>query len=318
MLPEQHPTGSPHRFTMPVVFLLCFIITMGGLWGCEKVTSALHRTPLPDLGPRLANSVKLTFDSSFTNLKMPYIDACNSPHELNVGEDVESIMIDAAVQNFTAVTVTGGITAPVRHDTEITVTPQRSGLKLWADGVYDRVPADMILEVLLTFKDSNGRELGRQTVSITHQQRLILEQLQRRCDYGNIGEFVHDAGIALSTQFMHAVRTQLATTSGTPSARVATSPARPIPSITAVPAQGARLALSFKAAVLDENSNLIFEGGERILLRLDVVNGGEQELHGVTASLTGTAAVLAQFSNTTMVVGKLQPGQSRSIEFVAT
>jgi hypothetical protein len=101
------------------VFLLSLIVTVGGLWGCEKITSALHRTPLPDLGPRLANSVKLTFDSSFTNLKMPYIDACNSPHELNVGEDVESIVIDAAVQNFTAVTVTGGIAAPVRHDTEI-------------------------------------------------------------------------------------------------------------------------------------------------------------------------------------------------------
>jgi len=291
---------------------------MGGLWGCEKITSALHRTLLPGLGLRLANSVKLTFDSSFTNLKMPYVDACDSPHELNVGEDVESIVIDAAVQNFTTVTVTGGIAAPVRHDTEIVVTLQRSGLKLWVDGVYDRVPADMILETLLTFKDSNGKELGRQTVSITHRQRLILEQLQRRCDYGNIGEFVHDAGIALSTQFMHAVRTQLATTGETPTARMATSPAKPIPSIPAVPAQGARSALSFKAAVLDENSNLIFEGGERILVRIGVVNGGEQELQGVTASLTGTTAVLSRFSTTTLVVGKLQPGQSRSIEFVAT
>jgi hypothetical protein len=133
-----------------------------------------------------------------------------------------------------------------------------------------------------------------------------------------ISEFVHDAGIALSTQFMHAVRTQLATTGGTPPAGVATSPARPSPSIPAVPAQGTRSALSFKAAVLDENSNLIFEGGERILVRIGVVNGGEQELQGVTASLTGTAAVLAQFSTTTLVVGTLQPGQSRSIEFVAT
>lgn len=299
-------------------FLLCLIITVGGLWGCEKITSALHRTPLPDLGPRLANSVKLTFDSSFTNLKMPYIDACNSPHELNVGEDVESIVIAAAVQSFTAVTVTDGIAAPVRHDTEIMVTLQRSGLKLWADGVYDRVPADMILEALLTFKDSDGKEFGRQTVSITHHQRLILEQLQRRCDYANAGEFVHDAGIALSTQFMHAVRTQLATTGGTPPARMATSPTKPIPSIPPVPAQGTRSALSFKAVVLDENSNLIFEESERILVRISVVNGGEQELQGVMASLTGTAAVLAQFSTPTMVVGKLQPGQSRSIEFVAT
>jgi len=106
------------------------------------------------MGPRLANSVKMTFDPSFTNLKMQYIDSCNSPHELNVGEDIKSIMIDAASKNFTAVTVSGGITAPTPPDTEIVVTLQRSGLKLWNDNLYDRVPADMTLETLLTFKDA--------------------------------------------------------------------------------------------------------------------------------------------------------------------
>ncbi|MBP0130619.1 MAG: hypothetical protein ITD36_03205, partial [Nitrospira sp.] len=75
------------------------------------MSTALHRTPLPDMGPRLANSVKLTFDPAFSKLTMPYVDGCNSPHELNVGEDAESIMIDAATKNFTAVTVTGGIAA---------------------------------------------------------------------------------------------------------------------------------------------------------------------------------------------------------------
>ena len=318
MVIERHPTGSPQRLTMHWAVLLCLIITVGGLWGCERLTSAFHRTPLPDMGPRLANSVKLTFDPSFTNLKMQYIDGCNSPHELNVGEEVESIMIDAASQNFTAVTVTGGIAAPIQPDTEIVVTLQRSGLKLWADNVYDRVPADMTLETLLTFKDAAGKELGQQTVSIAHHQRLILEPSQRRCDYGNIGEFVHDAGIALSTQFMRAVRTQLAATGGPAPATVAASPARPVSPTATIPAQGTRSALSFKATVLDENSNLVFEEGERILVRIGLVNGGEQELQGVTAALTGTASVLAQFSTTTLVVGRLQPGQSRSLEFEAT
>jgi hypothetical protein len=259
------------------------------------------------MGPRLANSVKLTFDPSFTNLKIQYIDGCNSPHELNVGEKVESIMIDAASQNFTAVTVTGGIPAQIQPDKEIVVTLQRSGLKLWADNVYDRVPADMTLETLLTFKDAAGKELGQQTVSIAHNQRLILEPTPRRCDYGNIGEFVHDAGIALSTQFIRAARTQLAA-----------SPVSPVLSAATISAKGIPSALSFKATVLDENGNLVFEGGERIRVRIDLVNGGEQELQGVTAALTGTASLLAQFPATTLAVGRLQQGQSRSIEFVAT
>jgi hypothetical protein len=270
------------------------------------------------MGPRLANSVKLTFDPSLTNLKMQYTDGCNSPHELSVGEEVESIMIDAAAQNFTAVTVTGGVATPIQPDTEILVTLQRSSLKLWADNVYDRVPADMTLETLLTFKDAAGKELGQQTVSIAHNQRLILEPTQRRCDFGNIGEFVHDAGIALSTQFIRAARTQLASTGGLPPTPAAASPTRPTPPIASQPAQGAPSALSFKATVLDENSNLVFEGGERIRVRIDFVNGGEQELQGVTATLTGTASLLAQFPTTTLVVGRLQPSQSRSIEFAAT
>jgi hypothetical protein len=318
MLIKQHPTGSPYRFTTLWSFLLCFIITVVGLWGCEKITSVFHRTPLPDMGPRLANSIKLTFDPSVTNLKMQYIDGCNSPHELKVGEDIESIMIDAAAKTFSAVTVTGGITPPIKHDTEIMVTLQRSGLKLRTDGVYDRVPAEMILETLLIFRDPDGKELGQQALSITHQQRLILEQLQRRCDYGNIGEFVHDAGIALSTQFMGVVRTQLAAMGGLSSAGVAPSPVRPVSPTANPPYEGTRSALSFKATVLDENSNLIFEGGERILVRIGLVNGGQQELQDVTVSLTGTASVLDQFSTTRLAVGRLQPGQFRSIEFVAT
>ncbi len=297
---------------------MCLVITGGGLWGCEKLTSAFHRTPLPDMGPRLANSVKLTFDPSFTNLKMQYIDGCNSPHELNVGEESNRFMIDAASQNFTAVTVTGGIAAPIQPDTEIVVTLQRSDLKLWTDNVYDRVPADMTLETLLTFKDAAGKELGQQTMSIAHNQRLILEPSQRRCDYGNIGKFVHDAGIALSTQFIRAVGLNWQATGG-PLPHVTTSLTRPISPTATIPAQRyARSALSFKATVLDENSNLVLEGGEHIRVRIDLVNGGEQELQGVTAALTGTASVLAQFPTTTLAVGRLQPGQSRSIEFVAT
>jgi hypothetical protein len=318
MLIERHTAGSSQRFTLHGALLLCFLIPVNGLLGCEKVTSMFQRTPLPDMGPRLANSIKLTFEPSFTNLKMQYIDGCNSPRELHVGEELESIMIDAASRNFAAVTIAGGIAAPIRPDTEIVFTLQRSSFKLWTDNVYDRVPADMAIETLLTFKDAAGKELGQQTLSITHHQRLILEPTLRRCEYGNIGEFVHDAGIALSTQFIRVARVQLAATGGTAPVTVATAPSKSVSATTTFPADSPRSALSFKATVLDENGNLVFEGGERILVRIGLMNGGEQELQGVTATLNGTASVLAQFPTTTLVIGRLQPGQSRSVEFVAT
>ncbi|GBL39826.1 hypothetical protein EMGBD2_10840 [Nitrospirota bacterium] len=312
------PGRSPQQRTLRWATPFCLLIAASGLSGCEKVSTALHRTPLPDMGPRLANSVKLTFDPAFSKLTMPYVDGCNSPHELNVGEDAESIMIDAATKNFTAVTVTGGIAAPINPDTEILITLQRSSLKLWTDHVYDRVPADITLDTLVTFKDATGKELGQQTIAVTHNQRLILEPTGKRCDYGNIGEFVYDTGITLSTHFIRAVRTQLATPGSPKPATVAASPIKPSSLTTILQAKGAPSVLSFKATVLDENGNLVFEGGERIKVRIDLVNGGEQELQGVTASLTGTASLLAQFPTATLSVGRLQPGQSRSIEFTAT
>ena len=272
----------------------------------------VSRTPLPDMGPRLPQSVKLTFDPSLTNLTVQYTNNCGRLQELNVGGEIESVLIDAAAKNFKAVMVTGGPAGPVPPDTEILVTLNRSGFKLWQDGLYDRVPADITLETLLTFKDTAGKELGQQTISIAHSERLVLEPTGVRCNYGNIDEVVYDAGVAMSVQFILAARSQLAGAGSPSPEKMAASPT------VATQAKGTPSGLSFKATVLDENSNLVLEGGEHIRVRIDLVNGGEQELQGVTAALTGTASLLAQFPTTTLAVGRLQPGQSRSIEFVAT
>ncbi len=269
------------------------------------------------MGPRLANSVKLTFDPAFNTLTLSYANGCNNLRELNVGEAVSSVIIDAAAQNFTAVTVTGDIAAPIQPDTEIVITLQRSNFKLMTDSLYDRVPADITLDTLITFKDATGKELGQQTLAITRNHRLILEPAGRRCEYGNIDEFVYDTGVSLATDFIRAARTQL-TALGNPKPATTAAPIKPSSTTTALQAKGAPSALSFKATVLDENGNLVFEGGERIRVRIDLVNGGEQELQSVTANLTGTPSLLAQFPTATLTVGRLQPGQSRSIEFTAT
>jgi hypothetical protein len=42
----------------------------------------------------------------------------------------------------------------------------------------------MTIDTRVTLKDAAGRELGQQTVSIVHNQRLILEPTSRRCNYG--------------------------------------------------------------------------------------------------------------------------------------
>jgi len=282
--------------------------------GCEKFAAALRRTPLPDMGPRLNNSVRLTFDPALTTMKSTYKNDCGNLREVYIGTELESVMIDAAAQNFRAVSVAGGITSPTPPDTEILVTVERSSFRLIQDHLYDRVPADLKIDALVTFKDMSGRELGQQPISIDRNQRLLLEPTQKRCDYANMDEFLYESGVALSTEFIRVSRHQLAATGAVPAAAVAAAAAKPPEP---APKTG-RSPLSFKATVLDENGNLILEGGERVRVRVDLVNGGDQELQQVAATISGSSAILAQFPATTLSAGRLQPGQSRSLEFAAT
>lgn len=295
------------------IVLVCLWV-MGLSTGCEKFASAFRRTPLPDMGPRLNNSVKLTFDPAFSNMKATYKNDCGNLREVYIGTELESVMIDAAAQNFRAVSVTGGITASTPPDTEMLVTMERSSFRLIQDHLYDRVPADLKIDALVTFKDMSGHELGQQPISIDRNQRLLLEPTQKRCDYANMDEFLYESGVALSTEFIRVSRHQLAGAGAPPTAAVAGAAARPPEPAPKV----GRSPLSFKATVLDENSNLVLEGGERVRVRVDLVNGGDHELQQVVATISGTPAILAQFPATTLSAGRLQPGQSRSLEFAAT
>jgi hypothetical protein len=76
--------------------------------------------------------------------------------------------------------------------------------------------------------------------------------------------------------------------------------------------------LRFKALLLDENGNLFLESGERILVRVNIVNTGPTPTQNASASLTGTPSVIEQFLSTTLTIPPLQPGETKSLEFAAT
>ena len=118
---------------------------------------------------------------------------------------------------------------------------------------------------------------------------------------------------------MCTARTQLAATGrSAPESMVGETLTQPVLPASAIQPQDALSALSSKATLLDENSNLVFADGERIRLRIELTNGGDQDFQAITATLTGTASLLTQFSTTSLAIGGLRASQSRSIEFAAT
>jgi caspase domain-containing protein len=298
--------------------------------GCTK-------QELPDLGPRLSQTAALELSPSLLDSKAQYTDNCGHLQIVEIGSTLQDMLFEATNRTFASVVRPG---SGVKPDVVVRVNLIQSNFSLRMDGVYDRADTDLRLGGLVSVVDQTGTAFGgEQEVQVNQRGRVRIQPIQKNCDY-LLDTFIEDAARDFAHKVVLATRQKLAPTAGSqgttapgasvaaagaPAASVATAPvptaaasaAIPVPIPNRATGSGA-MALSFKATVLDDNSNLVFEGGERIRVRVDVVNTGPQDLQQVTATLSGTPTVVEQFPATTLSAGRLQPGQSRSIEFVAT
>ena len=287
---------STHRIA------LILILTVSG---CTK-------QELPDLGPRLPQTASMEFSPSLLESKAEYTDNCGHIQIVDIGSTLQDVLLEAANRTFTSVVRPGSGAKP---DVVVRVNLIQSTFKLRMDGVYDRAETEIQLGGLVSYVDQAGTALGEQEVQVVQKGRVRIMPVQKNCDY-LLDSFIQDAAHDFAQKFAVTTRAKLGAP-GAPLAAAAAPAAIPVPAPTRPVPSGAA-PLSFKATVLDDNSNLIFEGGERIRVRVDVVNTGAQDLQNVTANLSGSPQVLAQFPTTTLSAGRLQPGQSRSLEFVAT
>lgn len=211
------------RLNLIVLLLSCLV-----LHGCERFSSPFHKSTLPDMGPRMPSSVRMTFDPSLTTAIARYADACNHPQELRIGAEMEDVLVDAAHQTFQSVQVAGQRATDTPADVEAFITLQQSGLQIQTDGVYDRLPAELTLESAVVFRDRSGKVLGERELKTTRRERIILEATQNRCAYATMDSFLHDTAVVLGTQFMREARAVLEPSRST---------AGPVPP-TAAPAPG--------------------------------------------------------------------------------
>lgn len=307
-LPPTNKTPGV-RFSAILAALL-----LTGLVGCDtlpsSITSKYTRAVLPNLGPPIPLSVRMQFDPSLTDAKANYVDSCNHPREVRIGEPLEDVLLQAAQQNFKTVYAGTG-PADAKPDVEVQFALLQPGLNIKTDNVYDRQPADLTLDAVATFRDSSGKLLLEQPIQASRQERLLVEPTQQRCGYASIDKFVYDTAVSLSIKFAREARALLDPESQATAASQA--PSAQTGQTTHGPAT-----LSFKATILDENNNLILESGERVKVRVDLANSGGSPAQGVSVNLTGTPLLVSQFPSTTLPVGTLQPAESRSVEFSAT
>lgn len=293
------------------------------------VAGCASHLEFPPMGEPLDQTAKLEIPASIKKLTAEYTDSCGHLMQIPVGSRLEEALIEGAYRTFKRVVYEGGGTKDATPDVLV-----RVDLVSWSFGIdkeylYDRAPAKFQLSAMARVYNTKGDLLRETEIKTVRQERLRLEQLAKNCDY-IIDPFIQDGVVDFASKVSMDARLAF---SGKPVAPVAQNQAAPSakaavpgpPSTGLAPLSGPATSapssssgLRFKAMVLDENSNLILEGGERVRVRVDVVNTGANPVQNASASLTGTPSVVSQFPSATLSIPPLQPGETKSLEFVAT
>jgi hypothetical protein len=264
----------------------------------------------PPLGDPLPASAKLEIPPSIKELTIRYSDSCGRLQEIPLGDRIQEALQEGIHRTFKT-TFDEGTSETSMPDYVIQVDLVDSSFDINKGALYDRAPAVLHLNAIARIHDRRGTLLRQTDIKIARQERLRLEQLSKNCDY-MIEPFVRDAVVDFATRVSLNARLAAGGQEPTGSLEQNQTP------IGNVGAPSGSSVLRFKAMLLDENSNLIFEGGEHVRVRVDVVNAGTRSVENVSASLTGTPSIIEQFPAATLPIQSLQAGQTKSLEFIAT
>ncbi|MGE0643070.1 MAG: caspase family protein [Nitrospira sp.] len=269
----------------------------------------------PQLGEPLASSAKLEVPPSFKDFTIRYTDSCGQIQEIPLGHRLHEALEEGIRRTFTIVASENE--SAIAPDHIIQVDGIDSIFDLNKEALYDRPPASLQLNTVARVYDRNGTLLKQSDIKVARRERLRLEQLGKNCDY-HIDPFIRDTAIDLATRVALIARVAAGGQGSASSAEPNSTALASAPLDNQQPPTSPASPLRFKATLLDENTDLIFEGGEHIRIRVDVVNTGTTPLENAWASLTGTSAVIDQFPTTSLRIPPLLSGQTKSLEFVSS
>jgi hypothetical protein len=288
------------------------LVTGVGIVCALLLAACVKPLELPTLGDPLPASAKLDIASAIKDLTIRYSDSCGQLQEIPLGDRLQEALREGIRQTFNT-TVDDGTSDNTTPDYVVHVDLVDSSFDLNKEALYDRAPANIQVNAIARIYDRKGTLLRQADIKIARHERLRLEQLSKNCNY-LIEPFVHDTVIDFATRV--SLNARQAAGGQEPAALIEPNQA-PIGKMGA-PSASASPDLQFKATLFDENSNLIFEGGEHVRVRVDVINAGTRVVENASASLTGTSTIIEQFPATTLPIPPLQPGQTKSLEFIAT
>jgi len=314
---SANPFAHLCRFLV-LISSLCIVMT-----ACDKFTLPRMFQDAPV--QQIPAAVTLAFDQAFLDSTLT-VDACGLDFPVKSGQVLSETFVDVSSKSFTNVTVQRGdqihtpVPTPVANQLSLIIhlrlvhqlyeTPTRFGEE-------DTYKADIGFQVLAVYTDAKGNTLAQRP--LTYKDRVSIWAPQdtsesATCATGQFEGAVEDAGKYLAREMLSVVPALLGQAPTQPTmaqARVIPPPPPPPPQAAAVPT------VSFRTLLKDGNDNLILEGGEILVLQIEITNTGNAPISSANIDLSGSQPIVQAFTRVTPLpisIGSLQPGEKKTTE----
>ncbi|HJU03777.1 MAG TPA: hypothetical protein VJ692_01405, partial [Nitrospiraceae bacterium] len=272
-------------------------------------------------------SVALRLDSTVTEAAVPYTDACRQPQTLPIGDRLRDALKREIGSVFERVTIASvqDTSSPRPFDgvVDVNLGLQETDLFIPRQATKS-YPVTVRLGASLVYTDSKGVALY--TKHLRTEAHGTVDTEAQQCDVHGLPAIAHQAATTLaqglkkhlgtSTKVREAAlataeRRHLAASPGSGSSATPEAPAatRQKPDV--------ETALTFRVMLKDENQDGVVQGGEVIVLEIEVMNSGADAINDVMLSLDGTAALVEQFAKADSI-GTVQPGETKRLTLQGT
>lgn len=303
--------STRHRFilTLPIALGLCLTAACSG-FHTPRFTDAPRNQPM------IPVSVRLIFEDSVRKATWQQSVCADTLWTGQLGDAIMQAFLETGNNRFAQVATEEMVEKPriagalilsdITAVIKLTDTTFETKTKT---GSADNYTSEADVKLLASFQDRNGRPLGEAPLIYSDQITFYTEQYggSGQCATQPLDGAMQYAADHLAKQFVGYVAELTAKSQGQ------TTAARQIPA--GSPSPGGPSTLSLRATLLDENNNLILEGGEKVGIRLDVTNTGATPVGPSTVSFSGTPALIDAFSGaaaTQTQLAGLQPGATTS------
>ena len=311
--------------------LLLFLVI-----ACDKVTLPRLEFETPE-EPPLPLTITYAFDQNLLNYTHT-VDACGMPYTIPVGQIIAETFLEIGQKRFNGVRAEppiGQAQGAPPNGYRILVNLNQFGFDpVTKSGEETRYLAFVDLKMQTIYEDDQGIALAKSPLTYHKKVDLWtpsgeLSSHPSTCATGSIDGTVENAAATLAKDMIEVIP-RLVQTAPLPGGQQAPmgqplpaqpgspQPTSPIPQTPPPTPQAiAGPSVQFRTKLVDANRNLILEGGEVVVLLIEMTNVSSAKIPSAYVELRGNPILVKAFKRVAPLpvpIGALKPGEKRTTE----